>query len=723
MAPGHRPYVFDYDEDDPVYVSDDEGDLLDYDSNTPSPELITIEDDDEDAATMDRQTQRSTSHLNIQFPETGEDTLSLPGGAKITTGTTLELKDRSRQKGDALHSGDFLRVQHIIRNLETDEVRLRGFRLRRTKYLGQMLDWKLNELVLVLHVDENESGSPFVNGMVDICPTEVLGVRDCVMTNKPYPSLSFRDPIVPRPNLMRSNEEVREWLFHHGRLVCRVVNILFLYRNGKAYGGEVRHLRSNEVDAEHAMPPSLLQGGASDSSIEIDDDEDERDIVIVSKCGKRLPIKARAWPTKSMRYTFGDCFCGAGGASQGAIQAGMTVCWGLDFDDAAIAAYSQNHLGALPFCGNAHDFPPKGATLEELRVDVLHLSPPCCYWSPAHTHNGRNDQANYEAIYTVGPILKKVQPRVATLEQTFGLATHEQHKKNFLLLMNDIGKAGYDLRYKIVNMCEFGLPQQRKRLLIIAAKRGTPLPPFPKPTHGGPGSGLKPIVSVADALEPLERLGNRAYRDEFHQPNHSKLLNKTPYDPRTSLVKGCITTSGGENYHYSGLRKYTPRELGLFQTFPINYQFFGPQSEATKQIGNAFPPVMAEALYRSVAKTLEAFDHRLINAEDEIHDLDATLQEKEVSLPRSSSNLQSSGAPRSPYQYLVRDDSRSSSGASKTGTSSSIWDRRTEVEPTRPDFKRERASASLPFRATRDRRRVQADAELAHANGESIVLD
>lgn len=70
----------------------------------------------------------------------------------------------------------------------------------------------------------------------------------------------------------------------------------------------------------------------------------------------------------------------------------------------------------------------------------------------------------------MGPILKKLKPRVATLEQTFGLATYEEHKNNFLLLMYDIIDAGYNLRYKIVNMSEYGLPQQRKRLLIIAAR-------------------------------------------------------------------------------------------------------------------------------------------------------------------------------------------------------------------------------------------------------------
>lgn len=75
-----------------------------------------------------------------------------------------------------------------------------------------------------------------------------------------------------------------------------------------------------------------------------------------------------------------------------------------------------------------------------------------------------------EAIYTVGPILEIIKPRIATLEQTFGLSTHEQHKANFRLLLFDIFRAGYDIRYKIQDLSKFGLVQQRKRLLIIAAR-------------------------------------------------------------------------------------------------------------------------------------------------------------------------------------------------------------------------------------------------------------
>lgn len=86
------------------------------------------------------------------------------------------------------------------------------------------------------------------------------------------------------------------------------------------------------------------------------------------------------------------------------------------------------------------------------------------------TVSGSKDQENYEALYTVGPILHKTKPRVATLEQTTGLITNKVHRRNFRLLINDVHKAGYNVRWKIEDFSNFGLPHKRKRLLLIAAR-------------------------------------------------------------------------------------------------------------------------------------------------------------------------------------------------------------------------------------------------------------
>ncbi|KAI4702103.1 hypothetical protein J4E81_002465 [Alternaria sp. BMP 2799] len=663
--------------------NDDDSDieLLDYDSES---DLETIAVNSREAsATPSKPTAndgKSRAHKarpsnDISLPDVAIQRYKIGTGFVIKPGDTVELKDHSNQDEGAMHSGDFIRIKSIIMSMETDEVRLRGWRMRRTKYLGQIFDWKTNELGMVLRLDEDDPTSPFVAGMEDIEIEDVLRVRDCTLTNKPYPFLSFRsDGCAAWPNSM-SKDEVKRQIFHGGRLTCRVVNILYISgTRTKPYGGVVRHLYTHEADATATLAQTSDPGNSRQTSISVEENEEDGYVVVnqVPSVKKRRarddspdfeileqepPKRKTQHPSKQGRLVFGDVFCGAGGASQGAAQAGYYVQWGLDNDERALAAYRLNHPGAYAWKMNAHDFPPKGISKESWKVDVLHLSPPCCYWSPAHTHDGPKDQENYEAIYTVGPILNKVKPRVATLEQTFGLATHEQHKRNFRMLLYDIGKAGYDVRYKIQDLSQFGLVQKRKRLLIIAARRGTPLPPFPKPTHGASGTGLKPFVYIDDALTHITRQGRRAMNDPYHQPKWFP-IPRPAYNPRTFL-QGCITTGGTTACHPSGKRHFTPRELSLCQSFPYVYQFTGAQGEAKKQIGNAFPPIMAQAMYQTIEKTLEAFENGLIGAEDDLSDLDAILGPSGESVPQQRRLDSFTGSANIPFRHSRTASSRS----------------------------------------------------------------
>jgi DNA (cytosine-5)-methyltransferase 1 len=189
---------------------------------------------------------------------------------------------------------------------------------------------------------------------------------------------------------------------------------------------------------------------------------------------------------------------------------------------------------------------------------------------------------------------------------------------------------------------------------------------------------------------PIQRLAYRPTDDEYHQPKQAK-EPREPYNPRTFL-KSCITTSGPTEYHYSGMRRYTARELSLFQSFPIDYKFYGSQGQAVKQIGNAFPPIVAEVLYRTIAKTLEAFDRGFIDAEDDLSDLDELLERNGVTLQRPPSVPRALFDPPSRVsslqsRYLVRDDRP---GPSRSSSSSFFTQRRA----SRPQQPRDRSNAA-----------------------------
>src|SRR5205814_2839287 len=90
---------------------------------------------------------------------------------------------------------------------------------------------------------------------------------------------------------------------------------------------------------------------------------------------------------KRGKYTYGSGFCGAGGDALGAKRAGLDVHYGWDSSRSACETFRRNFPRAAVFCCQATDFPPEGF---DPIVDILHLSFPCQYFSPNHTHDGKN---------------------------------------------------------------------------------------------------------------------------------------------------------------------------------------------------------------------------------------------------------------------------------------------------------------------------------------------
>ena len=165
------------------------------------------------------------------------------------------------------------------------------------------------------------------------------------------------------------------------------------------------------------------------------------------------------------RYTFGDCFCGAGGVSRGAVEAGLRVQWGFDFNIAACESYKLNFIDAETYNLWSNDF----ASLVDMdhKVDICHLSPPCQFFSDAHTTIGKNDEMNTASLFAIPKLVQKTKPRVVTLEQTSGLL--RRHPIFFNAVIHMFTCLGFSIRWKLLNCVDYGLPQKRKRLIIIAS--------------------------------------------------------------------------------------------------------------------------------------------------------------------------------------------------------------------------------------------------------------
>lgn len=93
-----------------------------------------------------------------------------------------------------------------------------------------------------------------------------------------------------------------------------------------------------------------------------------------------------------------------------------------------------------------------------------------------------------------------------------------------------------------------------------------------------------------------------------HEPEKCSRKDEPAYDPNEQL-RQCITTSGGQgNLHWIGKRSFTLRELASLQGFPTDHLFLGNMTEIKKQIGNAVPPPIYEAIYKEIVKSMRAID-------------------------------------------------------------------------------------------------------------------
>ena len=385
-------------------------------------------------------------------------------GTRIRRGGFVELKCPQHRQAQAEPSGDFIRIKRILKHRSTGEVTLEGHRFVREKYLvrksfdgahprpdvtkehptNERKGPRLNELVMHLTVREDDDRPAIVQGLENVKISEVKRKRKVILTSTWYPKFSFRDQahlyahLADRPKL-----EQRLHILETGPLVCRWSRTSIMSPNGKIYGGIYEYFQPHV----HVKPPS-----------------------------------------KNSRYTFFDMFCGAGGSTQGARQAGLKVLGGLDHDEPAIQAWAENNSGSIDLNMDSFDFLCNEIWKIIGRCDVLNISHPCRPFSPAQyvyfgsnygiatdtssTKDGKDDEANIDQLHVIKDLIEALKPRVVVLENTSGLANLEGNQKYFHKVLNDINSAGsgYNLGYKIINMADYGLPQERKRLIIIAAK-------------------------------------------------------------------------------------------------------------------------------------------------------------------------------------------------------------------------------------------------------------
>ncbi|KAK0733660.1 S-adenosyl-L-methionine-dependent methyltransferase, partial [Lasiosphaeria miniovina] len=518
-------------------------------------------------------------------------------GFRLETGIVVELLHPLR---DIIR---FLKIRRIVRSRITGETLLRGFPYARAKELRGFMSRKLNEVCMVVHINNADPRQFEEQALITIHPDKVLCEREMRTTNSPFPNFRFEE--------REFREKGRNWIKNEGLLVCRYKYIEYYNEQmGKSAAASKKcewafiHFTEDEADSDFRLSDSVIANNwrgdrVRGGSYLPDCQTGGRPILIEEHGshdggGQEFPIRA----SLNQKYSAGDVFAGAGGASRGIVDAGLRLLFALDHWRPATESLSYNFLNTDIHEKDVTDF--ISDTAIKYRVDILHLSPPCQVWSPAHTVAGQNDEMNEAVLFSCTHLISKTRPRVFTLEQTFGIL-HQRFEQFFNTLVCGFTDHGYSIRWKVMHLASYGLPQPRKRLIMIGAGPGEKLPPFPKPTHSvSNAEGLKPLVTVRKALAHVDR--------QQGHPHHRKgryLVEKTAWDPN-QLLKYTITCGGGLNYHWSGKRDFTLLEYARLQGFPVAHEFRG--SSVKKQIGNAFPPSVVKVLYQHLTAFLDEQD-------------------------------------------------------------------------------------------------------------------
>lgn len=492
---------------------------------------------------------------------------------------------------------DFIEIKEIWVHRITSAVLFRGHAYTRTRNLDGRLQAYKNELCRLVEIDTNDARPMEEQSLVEVT-FEDLDPKSRVLhiTNKSFPECRF-DPDV------YSTSEERETL---APLTARWIHIMQypdkrFRRAQRPIDGEtlahfmesdVLKARHRDVDSERLFRwrGETVQGGSYVSQ-NIDEQVSIPD-------GKTICLPKH-------RYNAADMFSGAGGYTAGAKRAGVKVVYALDHWTRCNATYKANHpevelqeQDIMVYCNDL--------TLPDVRFDLVHLSPPCQTWSPAHTCAGKNDSANIAALYACTDIIFRFRPRIVTFEQTFGII-QERHLPWFNALVQSLTKHGYSLTWKVIRLVEYGLPQTRKRLIMIGAAPGEKLPPFPSPTHAAePDTQKDGSHRQKKFVSAIKACWGLVPGMDLHDPAGVKQIQRQPWDGNQPMNR-TITTSGGQAYHWDGERDLTLAEFARLQGFPEDYIFKAPCIK--KQIGNAFPPTVVHAIMKQIVHSLELADN------------------------------------------------------------------------------------------------------------------
>jgi len=365
-------------------------------------------------------------------------------------------------------------------------------------------------------------------------------------------------------------------------------------------------------------------------------------------------------------YTCVDLFAGAGGLSEGLRQAGFKILAANDFDSHAASTFKRNHPETAFFDGSIQDINAndilKTIGFGKGELFCLAGGPPCQAYSVYNHQRGMHDERSglfREYIRIVEGLL----PMWIVMENVTGMSSVEGGLA-IKEITKSLGSLGYSVEHRTLKAEEYGVPQERRRIIFIGNRLGLPNS-FPAPTHDGITRAFTtvedaimdlPALGVNDGTEEAEytqlpiseyqrmlRTGARilynhvspnlceinlkrlshikqggSWRDipvdllpngmkRAKRSDHTKRYGRLSLDGLSCTILTKCDPHWGAYFHPTQDRVLSVREAARFQSFPDKFKFLGPRGEQFKQIGNAVPPLLAKAVGEEITRVMDEY--------------------------------------------------------------------------------------------------------------------
>ncbi len=348
-------------------------------------------------------------------------------------------------------------------------------------------------------------------------------------------------------------------------------------------------------------------------------------------------VERTAHPTPVEGWAVIDLFCGIGGLSYGLQQAGLQVVAGVDANKTCKYAFETNN--GAKFLGD----PLEDVSVADIRAlfpkgssRILVGCAPCTPFS-AYAAGSKSKSDKWSLVELFLARILEIKPEIVSMENVTRLRSFKKGSvfRQFVAGLRD---AGYEVVADSLNASDFGVPQRRRRLVVLASRLGriglpTPTQPNPRTVREAIGhlpqlragetdpsdrvhrsSRLSPLnlqrIRAAKPGRPWEEWEDRELIAECHRretgATYSNVYGRMEWDsPSPTLTTGCFSFGRGRFGHPEQDRAISLREAALLQSFPAQYRFLAPEATVSfshlgRHIGNAVPIDLAQAIGQTI---------------------------------------------------------------------------------------------------------------------------